>query len=355
MLKGLNMVWKLSMVLVSAALLAGCGEKEKIVYVELAPDGTSVLRYPPRKAHLTEVTEKFGALMIRPGKFSATSRYQPWSGWWHPKRDRFLFDRGPGAEAPLQKYDAYVAAKTGTNPGSAPFEEQDLFLYNPGAGPADGLCDALAAASLLEREPLGPVTVNGIAFEVQDLKALLVKTYEQLDGTDSLGERNNDANQDYQDMYPDQFHRFVQRELQERGRPFYYDRDPTRLVWNTPVHRMEGEIRPDPANPHAMHVDVTLVAASPFVDRMPQGQNFVGRLEVLHQYTYTLYGDPRPDGFHVVYGEWTGDSVLYHPDFVTLLPESLQHENLARLSNNDKIDVKLVDEILSHATRRDNW
>ncbi len=338
----------------AAGGLAGCG-KERIVYVEHAADGTTQLRYPQRKAIFTQVTDEYGPLVVSPGKFYAASKSQPWSGWWYPKRERYLFDRGPGLQAPLQKYDAYVAKKTGQNPGSAAYEEHDLFLYNPSGGSADGLCDALSGASLLEAEPMAPVTLNGITFEVQDLKALLVKTYENVAGLEVKGERNNNGNNDFQDMYPDQFHRFIQRELQQRGRPCYYDRDPSAIVWNTPVYKMDGEIKPDPSDANVMHVELTLVSASPFVDQSASGQNFVGRIEVLHEYTYDLYGETRPDGFHAVYGEWTGESVEYHPDFVTRLPESVDHFSIKRLSNNVKIDTALVDEIVSQALRRDKW
>ena len=345
------------LIFILGCAFSGC-VRERIVTIEKSVPAASTpasATEGPRKKLFTQVTDKLGPLVVNPGTFHASAKLQPWSGWWYPKRERTLFDRGPGLQAPLQKYDAYVTLKSGQNPGAAAFEEENIFFYNPGGAASDGLCDALSGASLLEAEPLAPLTLNGIHFEVQDLKALLIKTYENLEGLTTLGERNNNANNDFQDLYPDQFHRFIQHELLEHGRPFYYDRDPSSVVWNTPVYRMDGEIVADPSDAHLFHVDLTLVSASPFVDQTALGMNYVGRLEVLHHYTYDLLGDEAADGFHVRDGAWTADSVDYHPDFVTLLPNSLAHPDLARTSGNPRLDTKIVDEILSQAIRRDKW
>jgi hypothetical protein len=76
--------------------------------------------------------------------------------------------------------------------------------------------------------------------------------------------------------------------------------------------------------------------------------DFVGTQEVVNEYTYDLIGTAGPDGsFDVQYGEWTGESVDYHPDFAVIVGE-----DRIRHSGNRELDTAMVDEILSQAPVR---
>src|SRR5262249_4058512 len=74
---------------------------------------------------------------------------QPWSGWWWPASD----GAGPtlfAPNSPLDKYDRYVAAVTGSSPGTLTWERSQVYFPD---NPWAGHCNGFAAAALLEPEP----------------------------------------------------------------------------------------------------------------------------------------------------------------------------------------------------------
>lgn len=303
-----------------------------------APAGVTITE-PERGSGMDAVTQTYGPLSVNTGQFDIESPNKPWSSWWFPVTETYLFKGTNGQPGPLQKYDSYVSAVKYKEAGSASFEETKL--YDPSAADWEGLCNAWSAASLLEPEPTTVKTVGGITFGIGDQKALLVKSYEIVDGLKQFGQRfNGERGDDFMDIYPDQFHKFMQHELFENHRSFILDKDPGIAVWNTPVFRASVQITPDAKDPTVRHVDTWLFGASPFVDNY----DFVGTLAVAFEYTYDLYGTARPDGtFDVVYGVWTGKSLDAHPDFVTQLPE----KKTTHWSKNTKLDYAIVQEILS--------
>jgi hypothetical protein len=290
---------------------------------------------------MSSVTDAFGPLVVYEGTFDAQSKTQPWSAWWYPLNKTDLFKTADGTPAPLQVYDQYVSqVKHLQSPSAADYEANRL--YDPNASSWEGLCNAWSAASLFEPEPTHAGQLGGITFSVGDLKALLLKTYEVVDGLKQFGQRyNGERGDDYEDIYPDQFHKFLQHELFEKRRPFIMDEDPGVAVWNMPVWKTTTSIAKDEHDPEVMHVDTWVFGASEFVNSV----DYVGTLTVATEYTYDLYGYPRPDGaFHVVYGVWTGKSMDWHPDFVVELPEKPAHH-----SKNTALDNGIVSEIIKAA------
>jgi hypothetical protein len=146
---------------------------------------------------------------------------------------------------------------------------------------------------------------------------------------------------DFLDLYPDQFHRFLEVQLFNRGQPFIMDKDPGPEVWNVPVYAAESRILSDPADPQVKHVTTWVTFANFVYDFDYNGPTQPVTLE----YTYDLYGERRADGsFEVHSGFWTGDSLENHPDFVTVLPEGVD-----RVSYNKWLNSQWVDEIVSAA------
>lgn len=106
-----------------------------------------------------------------------------------------------------------------------------------------GICEAWAAAAILEPEPRNPVTRNGVEFRVNDLKALLSLTY--ADGVQvrfvslRCDERGDQADlgdvQGCKDTNPGTFHVVVANLLGLRGQAFVEDRTYDYEVWNQPV------------------------------------------------------------------------------------------------------------------------
>ncbi len=300
------------------------------------------VKFPVRDAIFTSVTADFGALVVREGELDASADTKPWSSWWYPLRETTLFQGTDGQLSPLEKYDAYVGKNRPARSYAADFERKNL--YDPEAASWEGLCNAWSLASLVEPEPVRPATLDGIAFSIGDQKALLLKTYEDVEALKIYGQRyNGDATSVFDDIYPDQFHRFLQHSLFEHHRPFIMDKDPGIEVWNTPVYRAITRLKRDAADAHVFHADTWVYGASTHVD----SYDFVGTLSTTIEYTYDLFGEPQADGsLKVAYGSWTGDSVNFHPDFVTPIPD-----RKVRGTRNREIDPAVVDEILARARK----
>jgi len=296
-----------------------------------------LLSVPSRDGNFLEVTALYGKLLVREGDFVAEAEVKPWSAWWLPIKDKYLFEATPPEMSPLQKYDLYNRQIRKAQSGAAIFEKNKL--YDPNANNWEGLCDAWAVASVLEPEPEKSISHGRITFGIGDQKALLIKTYENVQGARKFGQRyNGDRISVYDDIYAEQFHRFVQVELFENQRAFIMDKDPGTAIWNTPVWRASLNISADASDANQVHVDAWLSGASPFVT----DYDYKGTLSVTFHYTYDLFGHRLPDGsFEVAFGVWTNDSLDYHPDFVSTLPDKA-----TRSSRNKEIDLNVVNEIL---------
>jgi hypothetical protein len=291
------------------------------------------------------VTDTYGLAHIREGSFFAEAKVKPWSSYWFPHSDPSLYEPiKSGEPAPLQKYDQWAKKAKKTETTAADYEKHSM-ENGPEADSWAGLCNAWSKASIMEKEPAfsKPVDVDGVKFSAFDLKALLIKTYDNTQGFKNYGHRfDGERGDDFDDIYPDQFHRFLQAQLFERGKPFIMDRDPGIQVWNVPVFKAEVVIARDPSNANVMHVRTTVATAGTRDDTA-----FIGTWQVNYEYFYDLYGMTMPDGsFEVRSGAWTGASLDNHPDFVTEVPEKT-----VRQSDNPQIKTDWVDEIVAKARK----
>jgi hypothetical protein len=285
-----------------------------------------------------KVTATYGPLQVQAGKFSGASTIKPWSSWWYPLSDDYLFNARNGQDSPLQRLDQWDASR-GDQTSAANYEKTNL--YSPQAVQWAGLCDSWALASITMPEPTQPVVRNGVTFRVSDQKALLLKTFEGVDGLNIFGQRN-DGKWDsiFADIYPDQFHRFLQVQLFERHLPFFMDTDPGIEVWNAPVFQADMTITPDANDPTLVHVETWVKTANSRINNY----DMVGTDVIQLDYTYDLHGTTQSDGtFLVTSGEWTNRSRWDHPDFVTERPDP---STLVRKSFNPDVTAARVDAII---------
>ncbi|MFZ4715289.1 MAG: hypothetical protein ACOYL6_16320 [Bacteriovoracaceae bacterium] len=307
----------------------GCnGPEEKVVYKNSQILGTSAAKDTP-------VTEEFGSLTVKTGEATGGTKIVPWSSWWFPTKDRYMFENAThGALAPLQKYDLYTKRRDGVDPESAWYEENEI--YDPSEVNWAGLCHAWAVASVLHTEPKNSIVRKDITFSVADQKALLLKSYENVGELKIYGKRyNGNYSDDYNDIYPDQFHRFAQVFLFEKHLPFLIDYDPSFPVWTVPVYNIKFIIERE--NESTAHVKTWITFASSFVDS-PQ---FVGTKKMVKFYEYKLYGNWDGDNLNVTGSEWVNDSVYDHPDYLIAFPDSVKRGVL-----NKKLDLEIIDEIV---------
>jgi len=303
--------------------------------------------FPQRDSKYNSATDYYGPLTVQTGELYAQANVLPWTGYWLPTNNTYMFQGTNGGLSPLQKYDQYMAAK-GVTTTAAAYESANL--YNPIAGPADGHCDAWATASIYEPDPTPGgwqnahnATLNGVSFTPGDLKALLTDIYETETLTHMLGEKYVGTQDDFNDLYPDQFQRILQAEIYGKNRPFIVDRDPGPDVWNTPIYSADVTITADSSNPNLMH-ESALIGTVNAIDESAFGQdpNWEGdpTLAIYNEeYTYDLYGTTQPDGtFLVQTGVWTGDSLNDHPDFALVEVDGASgHSSLNPQVTNDAV------------------
>lgn len=343
------------------ATVSACGQ-------EVEGEPSALIDIPEGREKYAEVTRHYGPLVLsaaalKRGWEGADSGRKAWSSWWFPNNERDLFDKvdfpgsvSHGKPGALRKYDDYARKVAGLSTSAAAQGEK---LYDPNAQDWTGRCHAWALASLMEEEPLADVasdsaaiTHAGISFTRGDLKALLISIYEDVQGLQHFGQPNEGgAFAEYQDIYPDQFHRFVQAELFEKKKPFIVDKDPTAVVWSVPVRSGWVEYTRDPANQHRIEVTAHFTGGDSLLnERNGDLYNYRGSYEVGYRWSYDLYGYPQSDGsFLVMYGEWVdrgnGDaSYLSHPDYVLAVPDKLDIKQLK--SENREVDPALVYRIL---------
>jgi hypothetical protein len=293
------------------------------------------------------VTRQFGPTVIDLTQlpFSSAmldSGQKAWSSWWFQKL-KHEYDDDPKTSI-LAKYDR-VFGLTGTGKSAFTNErEREKSAYSPW----EGLCDAWALASLFYPEPVKPKTIHGVTFSVAELKGLILKTFEAVPDSDfSLyGEKflgTSDAWM-FPDIFPDQFHRFVEIALGQKKQAFVMDRDPGVEVWTVPVYKADYRIEANPADASSVFVKMWLFTAGA---SSYDSRNSVGTDEFVYEYSYELSGNLSADHRQLVVtsGKWTQsgliDSRSNHPDYV-LLPK---RASLMRASYNPFVDPAKVDQI----------
>ncbi len=114
-----------------------------------------------------------------------------------------------------------------------------------------GICHAWAPVSILEKEPEQPVTVNGVEFKVQDIKALLTLSYNRTrsrfvslrcnedQGADEIEydeyDRPTGSDEECRDTNPGTYHVLLTNFLGIKGQSFVEDRTFDVEVWNQPI------------------------------------------------------------------------------------------------------------------------
>ena len=251
---------------------------------------------------------------------SGRASVTPWSGFWWPFRESAspnLYDDG----RTLDKYDAYVEATYGYNPGSKEWEKANHY----GGASWWGHCQAWAAASFMEPEPRA-VTKNGVSFTQDEAEGLITETY-FAPNAQIWGKECNDCETTsaaYMDVAPAVFDSVMREQMGRNKKNVIMDMDPGSEVWNYPSYRYtrESEFRGD-----LEYVTMTVTIALPAINQTGTRDDDV-------TYTYTLKSGTD--------GEWTGNSVDDHPDFVWIV----NGRTRAGGGANPKVDYAVVKEIL---------
>ncbi|MCB9614136.1 MAG: proprotein convertase P-domain-containing protein [Sandaracinus sp.] len=250
-----------------------------------------------------------------------------------------------------------------------------------------GSCHAWTPASMLEPEPLEPVTFGGVRFEVSDLKALLILLYEESRQI-AVGDRcvldrpTRDAHGRIEDeacrnTNAGTFHLLVTNLLGLRGQAFGEDRVATREVWNQPLagYRIteQREVaaaeaiaalgRADaeyPFNPRAQRFAVVTAELDYVTESHPSVEPttpVIDRFLRTDTYRYVLELDAAG---HVIGGEWIASragTTFAHadrPDYLWLpvgpgrqLNPHVRIENVRRLHRQSRSDLR-AEHVVTH-------
>jgi hypothetical protein len=303
--------------------------------------------FPVRDSKFNGVTAYYGPLLVREGELSGGTTVMPWTGYWLPDWDTYLFESKNGDLSPLEKYDAFVEKIHGQPSDAANYERNRLDRNFVGL--SDGHCDAWALAAIMAPSPTHCAKIRGIEFSISDLRSLLVDSYEKYTILKTFGFNNRTSDMKKPEMYPDQFQKAIEAEVIEKQRPLIIDWDHSSQVWNVPVDEATFQMERDSSDPHVMHVTAFITAVSAATENaIAKTPEYDGPpVEVNYIYTYDLYGEPQTDGSLLVRGgEWTGRSAEDHPDYVASIDDSASTEHS---SLNPQVSTEMVNEILAWA------
>jgi hypothetical protein len=219
-----------------------------------------------------------------------------------------------------------------------------------------GICHAWAPAALMEDEPLSAVTENGVTFNVSDLKGLLSQQYDRTQSV-LVGGRCNakDVERDpvtgrvtaeeCRDLNAGSWHVLVANLLGMNKKGFVVELVFNYEVWNHPMFRyvVDEERELTVAQAH----ELLKVQDAPADGTFKYNKDAVKLVEVRMTIDYLTEHNPTPnrtdniverytnqESYHyileldkdgkVIGGEWVGESITAHPDFVWMAMRSVQ-------------------------------
>lgn len=207
-----------------------------------------------------------------------------------------------------------------------------------------GYCHAWSAAAIAEPEPKRAVTINGVNFRVNDIKALVTLAYDNSElrflsnrcnyKRDQIGYNNNRPTDEFsecRDTNPGTFHVMLCNYLGIKRQSFAFDISFDQQVWNAPVRGYNiREMREmsrseavslagnffdsDATRFYFVAVDVNIVKSSDTGVDGPLSA-YINDYTATVGYQYILEADDRGK---IIGGEWIGDSKMNHPDFLRI-------------------------------------
>lgn len=158
----------------------------------------------------SSLTENF---ILEEGTVTVEATYQPWRGYWWPYK-------GLPMTTPLSKYDRFVTARTGSNPGSRSYEASRHTYKGIWW---EGHCNGWAASAILRAEPKSAKTDSrtGITFTVSDIKGLLAER-DYCAKAAFFGKRNRGGGP-LNDIVPALFHKTITYYIGTLGKPVAVD------------------------------------------------------------------------------------------------------------------------------------
>jgi hypothetical protein len=250
----------------------------------------------------------------------------PFRGYWWPYHNAPLYG---SSSSPLAKYDRYVSARTGSNPGARSWESSH-HAYRDISW--EGHCNGWAASAILRAEPKASHrdSTSGVTFSVSDMKGIVAEK-DYCANVAFFGKRyNGRRGDDIRDIYPQVLHRVITYYVGQLGKPVAVDhhRDPS--VDNHIISAYKMSI----VKVNDTRFKVTMVAT---IHKYDGSRSNTPGVAPTYTQTYKYYLDTDASG-NVTGGSW----ISTNPDFlwVPLSPTSCG-------SNNPRLSENYVEAILN--------
>jgi hypothetical protein len=266
---------------------------------------------------------EFEDLAIQVGHFTASADHKPWRGYWWPYKGQPLSGT---SSSPLAKYDRFVQARTGANPGAAAWENSH---HRYSGVWWEGHCNGWAGSSILRRQPSSTKTDarSGVSFTVADQKGILAEM-DYCVSSAFFGNRYRSGRDNISDIDAALFHRTITYYLGRLGKPIATDYRRDAVVDNHSFSGYSMDITQ--SGPQTYSVKTTLTMHKYDGSR----SNTPGTAPTYSKtYRYTL----REGANGSISGSWAGDN----PDFLWV-PLSLTDCS----KNNPGLNSARVNEIL---------
>lgn len=239
-----------------------------------------------------------------------------WMGNWHPSS-------GNGTVDAMVKYDA---ALDSTDKKASTWEKDTTATLKNIKW--SGHCNGLAAASIMVAEPIKDVTYKGVLFTVNDIKALLIESWQNSYGK-AVGKRCEKQNIEYdsngrmlddncRDVSPATFHILLTNFLGRFHKPILVDVESGYEVWNSPIITYDVLAKQSLSLQSAtMWLTGTAMDFYAYNPKATQWIYFQTQVTFSDNkkktYEYIL---ERDDSGQIIGGEWFRESKKNHPDFI---------------------------------------
>lgn len=167
---------------------------------------------------LTGSPASFATLALEPGTIDENADIKPWRGYWWAYNGRPLSN---GSNSPMAKYDRFIKARTGANPGAQSWENSRHRYHGINW---EGHCNGWAASSVLRPEPNTSKVdaLSGVTFTVSDQKGLLAET-DYCVKVAFFGQRYRGSNSILRDINAATFHKTLRYYIGNLKKPVAVD------------------------------------------------------------------------------------------------------------------------------------
>jgi hypothetical protein len=259
-----------------------------------------------------------------------------WSGYWWPMlatRGSHVYDT-QGPYQPLQKYGLLTG-------DYRPLQWERTYGYTTDPSASWwGHCNGWAASAVLMPEPVRALRVRlqegspVVDFNVGEIKGLLAVAHQAAPADFFAGDRRDSGATHLTDLRAKPFHQALLYYIYQRREGVIFNITPKPEVWNFPCYafRMQGQT--DPSQPDLTRVTTTIWYADDGVE-----PSFIGIKSLSATYTYVIRGDWRAPQA----ADWTGASVVDHPQFVWHPSHAQAYEPGTQEPN--PINLKIVEKL----------